>query len=406
MERYRGFESLRLELPPRLAVIVGVNGAGKSSVLDCLAVLLSQVQGSIQSRLGHGRRFRESDILNGAPYTRNTVTAEFGGYTAEWTVALVRRGMPPQATSSLAGLGEWVAAVQQANQAGHYRLPLAVYYPVNRAVLDIPRRIRERHEFTPLSAYDDALTGAGNFRLFFEWLRDQEDLEHERIVRNGAMFTPPDPQLAAVRQAIERLVPGFSDLRVQRAPQRMMVNKNGVPLAIDQLSDGEKCLIAVAGDLARRLALANPGNPNPLSAPAVVLLDEIELHLHPGWQRVIIERLLSTFPTCQFILTTHSPQVLSAVPSESVVMLRDFAPVRPAAPTEGRDSNAILAEVMDVPERPERIQIALADIARLIDEDRLGDARAAIDRLAETLSERDAEIVRLRSLVTFLEAPA
>jgi predicted ATP-binding protein involved in virulence len=120
-----------------------------------------------------------------------------------------------------------------------------------------------------------------------------------------------DRQLEAVRQAIQLLMPGYTDLRVRRLPLRMTLSKQEQELVINQLSDGEKCLLALTGDLVRRLAIANPALSNPLEGAAIVLIDEIDLHLHPQWQRALIPRLEKTFPHCQFIVSTHSPQIIS-----------------------------------------------------------------------------------------------
>jgi predicted ATP-binding protein involved in virulence len=140
-------------------------------------------------------------------------------------------------------------------------LPLFVHYPVNRAVLDIPLRIRGIHRFGLLSAYDNALTGGASFRTFFEWFRAEEDLENEHRKDINTLFKPaesqyPNPRLEAVRKALNRLLPDFTNFSIRRWPLRMEVEKNGKPLTVNQLSDGEKCLIAMVGDLARRLAIA------------------------------------------------------------------------------------------------------------------------------------------------------
>jgi len=156
-------------------------------------------------------------------------------------------------------------------------------------------------------------------------------------------------------------------------------------------------------DLARRLAIAYADQGDPLKGEAVVLIDEIELHLHPAWQRRVLSSLQRTFPSCQFIVTTHSPQVLSEVPNDAVVLVKDFQFVRPAAPTAGRDSNAILTEVMDTPERPAAQVEAINAISTLLDEGKHAEARARLDALARELSERDREVVGLRTMLHFLE---
>ncbi|MDM8525382.1 AAA family ATPase [Desulfococcaceae bacterium HSG8] len=100
-----------------------------------------------------------------------------------------------------------------------------------------------------------------------------------------------------------------------------MPKKNNSEFSIEQLSDGEKCLIALIGDIARRLAIANPSLDDPLQGKAVILIDEIDLHLHPSWQRMILPGLLATFPKCQFVITTHSPQVLGETDARHIFLL-------------------------------------------------------------------------------------
>src|SRR5262249_41436262 len=155
-------------------------------------------------------------------------------------------------------------------------------------------------------AYEGALAqGRSDFPLFFEWFRAREDLENETRIHDSEYR---DHQLEAVRRAVHALVPELDNLRVQRSSMRMLVDKGAQTFFVDQLPDGERCLLAMVGDLARRLAMANPYADDPLRGGGVALIDEIELHLYPGWQRRVIPALEQTFPNCQFILTTHSPQ--------------------------------------------------------------------------------------------------
>ena len=205
--------------------------------------------------------------------------------------------------------------------------------------------------------------------------RNTEDLEGERI-RDDAKYQ--DKQLVAVRNAIHTLIPEFDDLRVRRKPLKMTVNKNGQELIINQLSDGEKCLLAMVGDIARRLAIANPSLDDPLQGEGIVLIDEIELHLHPQWQHKIIPRLTETFTNCQFIVTTHSPQVLSHVQPENIYILQSTPNGIIASHPEnsyGRDSNQILEDYMGTPERPQDIKDKILEIFRVIYKNDLGQAK-------------------------------
>src|SRR5690606_31684293 len=119
--------------------------------------------------------------------------------------------------------------------------------------------------------------------------------------------------LRAIENAIREFLPGFRDIHIEPEPLRFLVSKEDQYLDLTQVSDGERSLLAMMIDLCRRLVLANPELDDPLQGAGVVLIDEIELHLHPQWQREIVEKLRRTFPRIQFILTTHSPFVVQTL---------------------------------------------------------------------------------------------
>jgi predicted ATP-binding protein involved in virulence len=382
---FRGIEQLTLALSAKqTSVLVGVNGSGKTTLLDATALLLSHLESGITRSVRRARALTDADVMNGRDLTRVAITAAIAGNPVTWSLAHARGGepLPPQERSGLFSLGEEVAGIHREIDRGDVHLPIAVFYPVNRVVLDIPLRIRTPHLFEPLEAYDGALVGdRRNFRLFFEWFRGREDLENEYRIQDSSYR---DPQLEAVRRALESLMPGFTGLRVQRAPLGMVVTKGAWTLYVDQLSDGEKCLLAMAGDLARRLAMANPFLDDPLQGSGVVLIDEIELHLHPGWQREVVPALERTFPGCQFILSTHSPAILGHLEPESVFLIKQGAgattAVNPSV-SRGMDANRVLLEIMGVDERPHDIKLRLELIYTLLGAGKLAEAAAAIAAL-------------------------
>jgi predicted ATP-binding protein involved in virulence len=160
---------------------------------------------------------------------------------------------------------------------------------------------------------------------------------------------------------MSELLEGFGDLRVEEDPLRLIVNKAGYPLDIAQLSDGERSFLAVVTDLCRRLTLANPGLDDPLQGEGVVLIDELELHLHPKWQRTVIEKLRSLFPRLQFIGTTHSPFVIQTLRKDELRLLdREIL-----SEYSGRGIEEVTRFIMDVqsPEVSPRYQQML-EIAR------------------------------------------
>lgn len=395
LTNFRGIQDLKLDFSEQVNVLLGVNGAGKTAILDCAAIMLSRLVGRIRSTHGTGRFFVDYDISNGKPETNNEIDIVFGGNPYEWSVSKTRTGRKQQTTTRLRQIKEIVDLIHLDLEFGDSSsLPVVVYYPVNRAVLDIPLRIRNKHPFDQLAAYDQALSGnRRDFRTFFEWFRDREDLENEKRLDRPSYR---DRQLRAVRLAVERFVPEMTGLRVKRNPLRMVVLKNGESLIVNQLSDGEKCALAMIGDLARRMAIANPAESDPLHGKGIVLIDEIDLHLHPAWQRRVVTSLQDTFPNCQFIVSTHSPQVVSHVKQERIWLLeRTKSTVSASRPVEsfGQTTGSILEDIMDVSERPQEIRDRLSSLFWAIQNDELAAAKKMLAKLHNTIG-RDPELVR------------
>ena len=420
IQNFRGIEDLTLDFGDRnLIVLIGINGSGKSSILDCLAILLSWLIAKIQfpekrrgtfiSMIGekdpsYGNYLSEQDIKNQSNQTLCKIIISLDGLEFyDWNISKERTQ-----NSDKDKIGQLESLYRVANKIHNelqnnalFDIPLTVYYPVKRTVQEISLEAKGKYVFKQTEAYDGALEGVQiSFKNFFQWFRAIEDLENQDR-RDDPKYI--NKQLDAVRKSIYSLLgEEFSDLRVRRNPLVMTVKKQNEELIVNQLSDGEKSLLAMTGDLARRLAIANPSLSDPCQASAVVLIDEIEQHLHPSWQRKIIPALRRTFPNCQFIITTHSPQVLSQVHKEDIFVLENFALFPADAYTYGRDTNSILSEVMDVTERPEEIKNRLDKCFNLIDDGDLENAKKELYELSELLGNTDSEIVRGNTLIDFL----
>jgi predicted ATP-binding protein involved in virulence len=165
-------------------------------------------------------------------------------------------------------------------------------------------------------------------------------------------------------------------------------------------------MLALVLDLARRLSQASPSLDDPVRDGAgVVLIDEIDLHLHPQWQRRVVGNLEETFPNCQFIATTHSPQVIGEVPHDKIRLIKDGKVYSPSR-SFGVDSSRVLEEVMDTKARNAGVENKIGEIARLIDDGKASEARAAIKTLSDEIGEDDPEITRARTLLDFMEGDA
>ncbi|MBD3766274.1 MAG: AAA family ATPase, partial [Rhodobacterales bacterium] len=371
---------------------------GKSSILDATVIMLSWAVNRIKHSGSSGKPITENDIKNGASFS----TIELETSAAKWKIVKARKGHgTPEEKSDYTDLNRFSKYIQSQIADNHpISLPLFVYYPINRAVIDIPLRIKNKHNFDVLSAYDDALGGGANFRTFFEWFREREDLENENNANSIVKTT--DKSLDAVRMAWELFLPEFKNFRVRRSPLRLEVEKNGKKLSVNQLSDGEKVLLSMIGDLSRRLSIANPNLSNPLDGEAIVLIDEIDLHLHPKWQRMVIEKFPSVFTKCQFIMTTHSPHIITHTRAENLFRLKQIdMKVTCEKPIEsyGKNVDRILEDLMGLDTtRPNGVKKYFDEIYDLIDKNDFALAKEKIISLKNDIGE-DSDLLKAELLI-------
>ncbi|MCT4616416.1 MAG: AAA family ATPase [Marinifilaceae bacterium] len=209
-------------------------------------------------------------------------------------------------------------------------------------------------------------------------------------------------EIQIVTKTIEKFIEGYSNLRIKRTPRpHMLVDKNDETFNLEQLSDGEKNLIALVGDIARRLSIANPNSEDPLKGDGVILIDEVDLHLHPSWQRIIIPKLTQIFSNCQFFISTHSPQVLSHVKPENIFLLsnekNELSYTKPIE-SYGKNTDRILEDILGVDARPKKQKEDLSEIYTLIHNNDLEEAKNKIKKLEELIGE-DSELVKARVLI-------
>jgi predicted ATP-binding protein involved in virulence len=261
-------------------------------------------------------------------------------------------------------------------------------------VVDVPERIRTTHKFeNQLATYEGSLDVGANFRVFFEWFKDQEDQEKDSV--------PGDPALpiGIVRAAISQFT-GFTGVRIKRRPvTQMVLSKNGQETPVAQLSDGEKIYLSLVADLARRVGMAVPGSIDASEATGIVLIDEVELHLHPKWQREIILRLAEVFPKIQFLVTTHSPQVVGESARDRTWLVQNNQPSQVLFPVElafGASSDLILEAVMGATDRDGTTKEAIRRLYDQMPQRDWESIRAGINALEQNIP-GDPEITRLRA---------
>jgi predicted ATP-binding protein involved in virulence len=415
VEQYRGFASrTSIEFDPRLTIIVGENNVGKTSVLWALRVLLSHTLAKLVKKPAKNLLFQPEDIARGWPYLRAEVTVSLDpeGTTATCVAQKNMAEFVPgtdkdrrphaHAVDTSDKYEVSVGAAASTKKRGVVNAPLAVYYSAHRS-LALERDASK------------ARAAGGLGAAYAEALEDRELRLGEAALLwcKEAAIEETDGRPAranrAVEQALSAFLGEFRNLRVEGGDKpRLVVDKRGMTLDLSQLSDGEHGLLAVLIDLTRRLSQANPDLEHPArDAQAVVLIDELDLHMHPRWQREIISRLTATFPKCQFVITTHSPQIISEVQPENLLLLRQegdrIVPER-YGQAYGLDANYVLEHIMGTAPRAVPATEAIHAVEHALEYGDLVAARELLAKLRTLLHGDDAVVVGLEATINNLEA--
>ncbi len=416
IHNYRGIEDLEIPFDGKTTILFGINGVGKTSILNAVDILYADIIAKLTTSkkqaeleyddISYGKSSSVIDMLfclddgkeiqYGCSISRadgrKYKTEELSQLTEEFTSRYIVKGYDD-------GNGNWIEEEDTKD------MPVFVDYSVNRLVADIPLspvKSSDYDQVVKLSVFDEAIESKIDFNSLFEWFRNQEDIENQDKVRKQADYE--DRSLRAVKRAMLAMMDGFEDIYIDRKPLAMKVKKNGQYLKINQLSDGEKCTIALFGDLARRMALANPRRDNPLEGNGVVLIDELDLHMHTSWQRKVVRVLRETFPNIQFVITTHSPQILGEgdedinlfylVREEQGVLLKSYHSFI------GWDANVILEEIMNTPAMNLKIKEQVAELYDCIERKDYGKAEAIADMLDEKSNGYIDGIAKARVLIS------
>lgn len=321
LRNYRVFaEHSPFNFSDRFTVVAGINGRGKTALLDGLAVLCSRLLPHVLSVRSGDRTITPLEVHVGALEAELTMKVNCAGIPLEYQLTYNTKSRRIKTSRLPATVRRQVKRAYGDPTRADDAAPLAVYYTTDRAGYRMPKVLPLEVPRGQAAAYSGALKSRiVNFRDFMA--RYSTAIKVELTERRDNPNYLGDHAVAAISLALATFLGGFQNLRVQEEPLRLLVDKAGVTLDLSQLSDGERSFLAMICDLGRRLALANPLLDNPLHGVGVVLIDELELHLHPKWQRGVSEKLRETFPNIQFITTTHSPFVIQALKPGELINL-------------------------------------------------------------------------------------
>lgn len=365
LKNFRCYGKLEIDFHPRLTVIAGANGKGKSAIFDAIGLALSPY---VEQFGLPGREIQESDVR------RKPIYDEAGHLKAMEQ----RYPVEVKLTGTLEN-NSWISTLEQKQAAKAVReqqgmqipkslYPVISYYGTSRLWVDSGLLSEEVGLDKSELGYYECLEPSSSFQSFTGWLAH---LSQSKDAAKRELY-------GAVVEAVENSLKSLdaTDLYFNEKLGKLVLSQKYFgELLVNDLSDGVRCIMSLAADLAYRMVTLNPelGSKAIKEATGILLIDEVDMHLHPLWQQSILRDLTEAFPKVQFIVTTHSPQVLSTVAPESIRVLfweKHKVYVKHVDFSLGAEAGRILQEIQQVSSRADYLPIVqdLQTYLKLVEE--------------------------------------
>ena len=410
LQNFKGFDNIELDFHPNLSVIVGANGSGKTSVMEGAAIALSAMFVKMDGLSGrridksqaHLKAFELGSTKDVQPQYPVTVKASavLNSGSIEWSRSL-NKSTGSTTVGDAKEMIELGIRFQEHLRRGDKELilPVIAYYGTGR-LWDYHRE-KQSDVFESnnrINGYVDCVDGTANIKLMMNWFLKMTVQKYQ----NHELGLDNPPELEAVYSAMETCyckITGHDDVKVQYnmgTKELEIAYRDGsgklMRIPVNQLSDGYKSTISLVADIAYRMAVLNPQLLGDVcnETDGIVLIDEVDLHLHPKWQQRILGDLTEIFPKVQFIISTHAPEVINSVSKENVIVLENNQAVSAPAETYGKDANGILRTIMHVKERPNEIVQKFDVFYELLNKGKYIEAGEVLDDLENVLGEDPA----------------
>jgi len=414
LKNYRCYEELNVEFNKDYTILVGVNGAGKTTILDAVSTALGSfitgfdgiASNGIAREDAHRKMYEMGSRIDAEEQYPVEIKATCGMEGKEdisWERSLHSHEGRTH-ISQAKKIMEYGSELQQKIREGDKEtiLPLIAYYGTRRLYMQKKQKknASENTKFSRTTGYVDCLDSASNDKQMLQWFKLMTEIQ----LQEGH----PIPELEVVKRAMGKCYSGAKhaediakfEYKIKSDEIEIQYKKGEIveKLPMRLLSDGLKITISMVADIAYRMAVLNPQLLDNIleETPGIVLIDEVDMHLHPAWQKRIVEDLHYIFPKIQFIMTTHSPSVLANVKHEHILLLEDGGVALPGNTTYGRDVSDILREMMKVDVCPEEVVRLKADFYRLLAEEKYDLAKECLVKLEQVLGENDADVVRAK----------
>lgn len=321
IENFRGIVDETIDFDPSFTVFAGRNGGGKSTILEAIAIMLSRLSVRMSGSAGGCAGLRGRDITYGRDYCLLKLTLSSPEDSITLSLGLGRDGAETEDSAAADACAAKLRGVFSKVGDPGCELPVFAYYGSDRNTSGFCAP-RPSEGMDRMSVYENAFSAGTNFDDFAEWFAAVL-LERELAVSEAARM--PLRRGNRAREEIEKKYRFISEIKAalrEFSPTlegfyvedgRLFVRPREIPA--EYLSQGEKSVAALISDIVLRMAGANPAMKSPLSTDAIIMIDEVDLHLHPDWQSQIAVKLQKIFPRAQFIVSSHSPSVFSVVKS-------------------------------------------------------------------------------------------
>jgi predicted ATP-binding protein involved in virulence len=412
---FKRFASCEFRFDSQFNLIVGDNASGKTSALDALSIAVdgwflglrgAQAAGSIFPEQVHLDPQQFEDRVNFEKQfpARIEASGRVMGQDLTWSREL--NSEKGRATTNR--VKDLVIVAKEADRKVRAKeivtIPLICSYGNERLWFESShKKVAKKKSAAPeLPSRFDGYRDCTEFEIqetdLLDWIRAEISAGQQRGAETIA--------LGVMKQAIASCVEFATSIYYdERYKDLIVVTGQSDFQMFRNLSDGQRIMLTLIGDLAKRAIMLNPhlGRDVLLQTPGIVMIDELDLHLHPKWQRRIIRDLKRTFPQIQFVVTTHSPQLIGeALPQEIRVL--DHGSVSIPSRSFGVDSSRVLEEVMHVSRRNVETGELLSRLAELIDKEDLEGARNALKLVEEKLGQGDPEVTGANTLIQLLES--
>lgn len=378
IKNFRRFEKADFRFNERFTVLIGDNATGKSAILDALAILTGSYLLDFKSatkRAIKASEVRKKVIFSGEVHSlEQQFPVSLSCSALVYAEHDVNLDVPMQWSRELQGVNKKTSRLNAGKIIKRGRedakrmqdddeviLPLMAYYGTGRLwhkKKDMGSTKLESRDV----GYKDCLDPQSNHKLFEKWFRKLEMAALQKKMTYDIVD--------AVRTVVKQCIPGCEDFYFDMERVELVVDLEGQGLTtFEDLSDGYRNMLAIVADIAHRAARLNPqlGVDVAKEIRGVVLIDEIDLHLHPKWQRIVVDNLKAAFPKLQFVASTHSPFIVQSLQPGEVIDLNassasdmdsTFASPSPTSEYINRSIEDIVEDVMGVelPSRSARLQ--------------------------------------------------